>query len=94
MVGIYCVSTAELIFQLIILYQAPTGGVIEVDSQGIPTGIVKERACELIVAAQQKQSVGGSSAIAQKMRFLSDGMAMCAKVGLTSVQTNDEGALK
>lgn len=64
------------------------------DSEGIPTGIMKERATELIVAAQQKQPAGDSSALVQKMRFLTDGMAMCAKVGLTTVQTNDEGALR
>lgn len=83
-----------------IYLQTPPGGVIEVDEHGRPTGIVKERATELIAAAQQSQSAESVSeearavALEQKMRFIREGMALCARVGLTSVHTNDERSLE
>lgn len=69
------------------------------DEAGCPTGIIKERATELIVAAQQNQSSEGSesarsAALEQKLRFLREGMALCARVGLTSVHSNDERSLQ
>ena len=80
--------------------QSPAGGVIEVDEAGIPTGILKERATELITAAQQNHATadgdaeGRAVALEQKMRFIREGMALCARVGLTSVHTNDERSLE
>lgn len=80
------------------LAQSPPGGVIEVDAAGNPTGVLKERAVELIVAAQQRLQRGDNSdpsaALQQKMRFLREGMDVCVRAGLTTVQTNDEGALR
>ena len=70
------------------------------DEAGIPTGILKERATELITAAQQNHSTadgdaeGRAVALEQKMRFIREGMALCARVGLTSVHTNDERSLE
>ena len=69
------------------------------DDAGSPTGIIKERATELIVAAQQNQSVSGSEStrsadLEQKLRFIKEGMALCARVGLTSVHSNDERSLQ
>ena len=63
------------------------GGVVEV-AENSPTGIVKERACELITKAM------GEKTYEQKLKFIKDGLAVCAKFGLTSVQTNDELATK
>lgn len=82
-----------------VLTQSPSGGVIELDEAGSPTGIIKERATELITAAQQNQALEGSegargAALEQKLRFIKEGMALCARVGLTSVHSNDERSLE
>jgi predicted amidohydrolase YtcJ len=72
------------------------GGVIEVDDLGEPTGIIKERAVELILAALQKNSNSGNNLgekLSQQMRMIKEGMTMCTQFGLTTVQTNDDGAL-
>ena len=81
--------------------QSPAGGVIEQDEHGSPTGIIKERAVELIYSAQQSlnqvqdtSNPAATSALEQKMRFLKEGVDICARLGLTTVQTNDEGALR
>ena len=63
------------------------GGVIEVDEHG-PTGILKERAVELVLKAM------GSKSTSDKRNFIEDGLAICRKFGLTAVQTNDEYAVK
>ena len=70
--------------------------MIEIDSKGESTGILKERAVELIIAGQQRQGGAGdaNTMMNQKMRFLREGMDVCARFGLTTVQTNDEGALR
>mmetsp|Transcript_7346 Transcript_7346/g.12205 ORF Transcript_7346/g.12205 Transcript_7346/m.12205 type:complete len:795 (-) Transcript_7346:73-2457(-) len=78
----------------------------------VPSGILKERAVELVIAAQQQylhkfQARGlrmstnatvypeseSKRHASPQLRFLSEGMAKCVKVGLTTVQTNDEGTL-
>lgn len=81
--------------------QSPPGGVIEVDDAGEPTGILKERAVELISAAQQRLNnnntgTGSVSALQQKKKFLQEGMNVCVRAGLTTVQTNelDSNALR
>lgn len=64
----------------------PSGGVIE-DIEGVPTGILKERAVELVLAAMGKKSK-------EEMKgFISDGLNLCVQMGLTAVQTNDTEAL-
>jgi hypothetical protein len=72
--------------------------VIEKNEAGAPTGVLKERAIELVLAAQQRLALGSganqAAALQQKMQFLKEGMDVCARVGLTMVQTNDEGALR
>ena len=63
------------------------GGVIEIDpSTNSPTGMVKERATELIIKAM------GTKSQRDKRTFILDGLEICRKFGLTSVQTNDENA--
>ena len=53
-------------------------------ASGLPSGILRERACELMVA------VLGTKTIEEKKRFLMDGLALCSARGLTCVHTNDE----
>ena len=64
-----------------------SGGVIEI-FEDKPSGIVKERACELITKAM------GEKSFEQKMRFIKDGLRVCSMFGLTSVQSNDEKATR
>jgi predicted amidohydrolase YtcJ len=60
---------------------------IDLDSNGYPNGILKERACELIFKLM------GNKSSKEKTKFISEGLNICLKMGLTSVQTNDECAL-
>ena len=69
------------------LLESPPGGVVDVDEDGSPTGILRERAVELVLA------VMGSKSPEEKVKFISEGMKNCLKVGLTSVQTNDASSL-
>eukprot|EP01038_Epipyxis_sp_PR26KG_P013210 gene13210-17703_t len=65
------------------------GGVIDMFpniSDG-PSGILRERAVELVTAVMNVKSFD------QKRQFISDGLNLCVKSGLTSVQTNDEMSL-
>ena len=63
------------------------GGIIEIDpSTQLPTGMIKERATELIIKAM------GVKSQHDKKKFILDGLDICRKFGLTSVQTNDENA--
>jgi len=62
------------------------GGVIEMDDHGRPTGILKERAVEIVtkhIKAKSKEERSG---------FIRRGLEICSHFGLTSVQTNDEEA--
>lgn len=63
------------------------GGEVEVDATG-PTGILKERATERIVAAI------GTKSFADKKRFIETGLDLCRRKGLTACQTNDEDSLE
>jgi predicted amidohydrolase YtcJ len=69
------------------LNESPPGGVIDKDDHGIPTGILRERAVELIVAVMGKKSPQDT------LRFISEGLRLCSSVGLTSVQANDACSL-
>lgn len=69
------------------LNESLPGGVIDKDDQGIPTGILRERAVELIVAVMGKKSPQDT------LRFISEGLRLCSSVGLTSVQANDACSL-
>ncbi len=53
-----------------------------------PTGILKETAVELVTAA-----IAQYRTQADKRKYLSEGMALCARLGLTAVQTNDDHCL-
>lgn len=68
------------------LLESPPGGVVDVED-GIPTGILRERAVELVLA------VMGSKSQEEKIKFISEGMKNCLRVGLTAVQTNDASSL-
>ena len=67
--------------------ESPLGGIIDRDSDGRPTGILRERAVELILTVMGKKSHS------EMKSFISDGLSLCAKKGLTAVQTNDANAL-
>lgn len=62
------------------------GGVIDLDAFGSPTGILRERAVESIISA-----IGVKTPI-ELERYISEGLTLCSRVGLTSVHTNDEGS--
>jgi len=67
--------------------ECPEGGSIEIDvATGEPTGLLKERAVELITAIM---SAGRTEE--QKKHFIVKGLKSCLRFGLTGVQTNDEG---
>ena len=69
-------------------YDIP-GGVIEIDEvTRLPTGILKERAVELVTANMQKFKSNSN-----RKQFIVDGLNLCMKYGLTSVQTNDEASV-
>jgi predicted amidohydrolase YtcJ len=71
-----------------VLQQIPKveGGSIELDAAtGKPTGLLKERAVELIT-----QVITRGRSVEQKQHFISLGLEQCVRFGLTAVQTNDE----
>jgi predicted amidohydrolase YtcJ len=62
------------------------GGSIEIEAAtGMPTGLLKERAVELIT-----QVITRGRSVGQKQHFISLGLEQCVRFGLTAVQTNDE----
>jgi predicted amidohydrolase YtcJ len=63
------------------------GGEVELDEQGIPTGLLKERAVEPLLA-----SFANLQTSEQRRVFLIEGLKQCLAHGLTCVQTNDEAA--
>lgn len=63
------------------------GGIIDVDNYGV-TGILRERACELIVGIMNCHISD-----VDKRLFISEGLSMCCKMGLTTVQTNDDTSI-
>lgn len=64
------------------------GGIIDVDGDnGLPTGIFRETAVQIVLKAL------GQKSFDDMRRFIIEGIRYCAKVGLTSVQTNDETAM-
>ena len=65
-------------------FKVPEGGAVDLDSQGLPTGILRETAVELATAAIPLKS-------ARALRKnIQEGLRRCVAVGLTTVQTNDE----
>lgn len=80
--------------ELVPLVKSVAGGVIEMsdgDGDGgppAPTGVLKERAVELMVAL-----IKGGKAPQDQLRDIADGLGSCLRAGLTAVQTNDENAL-
>jgi predicted amidohydrolase YtcJ len=64
------------------------GGAVDATPEQFPTGIVRERAVEPIVAAFAKHKT-----YEQSKRFLEEGMNLCLRYGVTSVHSNDEGCL-
>lgn len=70
-----------------LLLDSPPGGLIDLGGDGCPTGVLRERAVELVVAVMGKKSPG------ELERFISEGLRLCLRMGLTSVQTNDASSL-
>eukprot|EP01036_Dinobryon_divergens_P027009 gene27009-35715_t len=71
-----------------LLIDAVPGGVIDVDGEGYPTGILRERATELIMAVMNR-----GRSFEEKRKFISEGLGICAQAGLTCVHTNDESSV-
>ena len=67
--------------------ESSPGGIIDRDIDGRPTGILRERAVELVL------SVMGKKSHLEMKSFVSDGLSSCVQKGLTAVQTNDANAL-
>lgn len=72
-------------------WQSISGGEVEVAEAEAgaaagpsPTGIIKERACELVTAVLEPLRSD-----ADRERYITEGLALCLRRGLTSVQTND-----
>ena len=66
-------------------FTQPEGGIIDLDNDtGLPTGVLRERAMEIAVAAM------GQKSHEERKKFIKEGMAMCVQSGLTAIQTNDE----
>jgi predicted amidohydrolase YtcJ len=70
-----------------------TGGVVDLydadearEGNAGPSGVLRERACELVTAAM------GAKEAKSMTKFIEEGLTLCSRVGLTSVQTNDEGS--
>eukprot|EP00603_Paraphysomonas_imperforata_P000486 CAMPEP_0114436556 /NCGR_PEP_ID=MMETSP0103-20121206/13524_1 /TAXON_ID=37642 ORGANISM="Paraphysomonas imperforata, Strain PA2" /NCGR_SAMPLE_ID=MMETSP0103 /ASSEMBLY_ACC=CAM_ASM_000201 /LENGTH=987 /DNA_ID=CAMNT_0001606851 /DNA_START=116 /DNA_END=3077 /DNA_ORIENTATION=+ len=68
-------------------FEVAGGGEVECTSSG-PTGILKESAVQLVAEAM------GQKTFEDKKRFIAEGLARCSRMGLTSVQTNDEYAIE
>lgn len=68
-------------------YDTP-GGVIEEGADGIPTGILKERATEIVFAYMKQKKTREDI-----KRHLKQGLQICQRNGLTAVHTNDDDAL-
>ncbi|RYG99250.1 hypothetical protein EON65_50455, partial [archaeon] len=66
------------------------GGSVDLDEETqLPSGILRERAVEPLVAALQRHKT-----LQQQRVFLQTGLGLCSERGLTCVQTNDEGCLQ
>ena len=60
------------------------GGKIDTDpASGRPTGVLRERATELVSAFTEERSAS------VRRRYFEAGLAQCAAAGLTAVQSND-----
>ena len=62
----------------------PPGGSIDRDEQGRPTGLLREKAAGLV----EKLIV---ETVARRRQYVEVGLEYCLSMGLTCVQTNDEG---
>eukprot|EP00606_Chrysophyceae_sp_TOSAG23-5_P000348 GSChrysophyteH2.ASY1.ANO1.946.1 assembled CDS len=69
-------------------FMPPEGGLVDLDEQSSPTGVLRETAVELVLA------VTGAKTLRQKRRCVQDGLKQCVRHGLTAVQTNDERCLR
>jgi len=76
--GIYNFSDPVEVFSI-------NGGAVDVDAVGVPTGVLRERGVEPLIAAfaQHKSST-------QNRVYLQEGLQLCVQEGITCVQTNDE----
>jgi hypothetical protein len=68
-------------------FRQPDGGVVDLmeeEGKKTATGIIRERAVEVAIAAM------GSKSKDERKKFILDGLRTCLSCGLTGVQTNDE----
>eukprot|EP01031_Cornospumella_fuschlensis_P032418 gene32418-39201_t len=66
------------------------GGSVDLEEETkLPSGILRERAVEPLVAALQKHKTPQ-----QQRVFLQTGLRICSQAGLTCVQSNDEACLQ
>ena len=62
------------------------GGAYDIDDRGFPTGVIRERAVEPVIAAMSQNKT-----FEQRLQFVKEGLQLCLQSGLTAVETNDEG---
>lgn len=66
------------------------GGAIDYDHDTLlPTGVLRERACEPVMASLSKFKSKEAY-----LRFIQEGLTVCLRKGITTVHTNDEHSLK
>jgi len=64
---------------------ATPGGVVDVDAEGSPTGVLRERATDLITPFTEEKDP------LVRRKYFEAGVARCIASGLTSLQSNDGG---
>lgn len=69
-------------------FTQPVGGHVDVDSAGMPTGILRERASRLVMHLLPKRNKDDYK------RLIKKGAEVAASLGLTTVQTDDFGSTK
>ena len=65
-----------------------TDGVIDVDAEGVPSGVLREKAAEIV-----RQIYAQTKSVEDRALHFENGLKLCVRNGLTGVQTNDDEAL-
>ena len=86
-----CANTAGLAIAGLAAGQAipeTPGGLVDVDEEGNPTGVLRERATDLITPFTEEKDP------AVRRKFFLAGVAACLANGLTALQSNDGGGVE
>jgi len=69
-------------------FAQPAGGAVDLEASGLPSGILREAAVEIVTA------VTAAKPLAQLRHNVTEGLKQCVAFGLTAVQTNDERCMR